>query len=322
VEAVVVEILGEGGEVLDRVRVDRFPATLGRAPASDVVVDDEEASALHARLVRSEDGAVWLEDAGSTNGLFHFQPHEKVDRLPVADRLRVVIGQSTLRFRDPSASVERTRVTAPGQADGGGRRRWIALAAGAVALLASTGLPQWMDRFTRYDKADLAKGPLAMLAVVCAWSSMWAMVNRVTRRRFNFSRHLVAALWIATALNVLNEGAHYLEFALAWDVPFPLDTGYTLAVLGALVYRHLSLCFPWRALRLGLVSGSVCAALFALASVTHYADVPRFRPNPSFPSVMKPPAFRVGPVRELPALLARTERIKTRVDAEALRDPK
>ncbi|HEX4620171.1 MAG TPA: FHA domain-containing protein, partial [Myxococcaceae bacterium] len=271
-EAVVVEILGEGGEVLDRVRVERFPATLGRAPASDVVIDDEEASALHARLVRTEDGAVWLEDAGSTNGLFRLQLHEKVDRLPVGDRLRIVIGQSTLRFRDPSASVERTRVTAPGQVDGGGRRRMLWLAAGVFALLSASWLDQWLGRFSRYEKAELAKEPLAMLAAVCAWAAIWGLVNRVTRRRFNFSRHLTAALWTATGLSVLGDGAQYVAFAVARDVPFLVDTGYTLAVLGALFYRHLTLCFRWRPLRLGLLSGAVAAAIFALGTVTHYAD--------------------------------------------------
>jgi hypothetical protein len=56
--------------------------------------------------------------------------------------------------------------------------------------------------------------------------------------------------------------------------------------------------------------------------VSHYADIPRFRPVPSFPTALKPPVFRVGPVRELPDLLARTDRLKAQLDAAALHDAK
>jgi hypothetical protein len=43
--------------------------TIGRAPASEIVVDDNFASGSHAR-VYGADGAVYLEDLGSTNGTY------------------------------------------------------------------------------------------------------------------------------------------------------------------------------------------------------------------------------------------------------------
>jgi pSer/pThr/pTyr-binding forkhead associated (FHA) protein len=43
--------------------------TIGRAPASEIVVDDDFASGRHARVYGS-DGAVFLEDLNSTNGTF------------------------------------------------------------------------------------------------------------------------------------------------------------------------------------------------------------------------------------------------------------
>ncbi|MDA8268857.1 MAG: FHA domain-containing protein [Actinomycetota bacterium] len=41
--------------------------TVGRAPGCGVRVDDSFTSSLHARLYR-RDGALWIEDLGSTNG--------------------------------------------------------------------------------------------------------------------------------------------------------------------------------------------------------------------------------------------------------------
>jgi hypothetical protein len=42
---------------------------IGRAPGSDIVIDDNYASGKHAR-VYGADGAVYLEDLGSTNGTY------------------------------------------------------------------------------------------------------------------------------------------------------------------------------------------------------------------------------------------------------------
>ena len=71
--------------------------TLGRAPDSTVVIDDDYASSRHARIYPSE-GAWFVEDLGSTNGTW-------IDRaritsptvLPVGAALR--IGRTTMQLQ-------------------------------------------------------------------------------------------------------------------------------------------------------------------------------------------------------------------------------
>lgn len=71
--------------------------TLGRAPDSTLVIDDDYASSRHARIYPSE-GAWFVEDLGSTNGTW-------IDRsritsptvLPVGTPLR--IGRTTLQLQ-------------------------------------------------------------------------------------------------------------------------------------------------------------------------------------------------------------------------------
>jgi pSer/pThr/pTyr-binding forkhead associated (FHA) protein len=41
---------------------------IGTAADCDIVVQDDYASSRHARVTRSEDGRVWVEDLASTNG--------------------------------------------------------------------------------------------------------------------------------------------------------------------------------------------------------------------------------------------------------------
>ena len=44
--------------------------TIGRNYPVDIDVPDEYVSNLHARLTQDDDGQVWVEDLGSTNGTF------------------------------------------------------------------------------------------------------------------------------------------------------------------------------------------------------------------------------------------------------------
>jgi signal transduction histidine kinase len=49
-------------------RLDRFPATLGRDPDNDVVLNDRSVSRRHAQIILSEDRA-FIKDLGSANGI-------------------------------------------------------------------------------------------------------------------------------------------------------------------------------------------------------------------------------------------------------------
>jgi len=73
------------------------PVTIGRAPTSTVVIEDDYASANHARIVPG-DGEWIVEDLGSTNGTF--VGNKRVTTpvpLPVGVPLRV--GQTVLQLR-------------------------------------------------------------------------------------------------------------------------------------------------------------------------------------------------------------------------------
>ena len=80
--------------------LDSAPLTVGRGPANDVSLDnDDYASTQHARIEPRRDG-IWIEDVGSTNGTF-----VNGDRVDEARRLKpgdvIRIGATDLRF-EPS----------------------------------------------------------------------------------------------------------------------------------------------------------------------------------------------------------------------------
>jgi FHA domain len=71
--------------------------TIGRAPQSDVQIDDRFASARHAR-VSERDGLYYLEDMGSTNGTYlNGRRVGSVELLRPEDRFR--IGDTEFRYQ-------------------------------------------------------------------------------------------------------------------------------------------------------------------------------------------------------------------------------
>jgi pSer/pThr/pTyr-binding forkhead associated (FHA) protein len=87
---------GRSGEVF---RINRDVMTIGRAPQSDVFLDDITVSREHARLERTPNGLV-LTDQGSLNGTY--VNRERIERALLADGDELQIGKYRLAY------IERT----------------------------------------------------------------------------------------------------------------------------------------------------------------------------------------------------------------------
>lgn len=125
---------GVAGNVFGRTYSLLAPAIVGRAPESDIHLDDQGVSRQHARLRPLEYG-VEIEDLGSTNGTFINGQRITGGIAAVGDE----VAFDQLRFRVggrhvPAHTRLHGRVTAPPKATT--RRAWIAMAvAAAVAIL-------------------------------------------------------------------------------------------------------------------------------------------------------------------------------------------
>lgn len=99
---------------------------IGRSEDNAVVVTDEGVSRFHARLL-FDNGSLWLQDAGSRNGVFvndvRVTGHKA---LKVGDR--IVVAQHTFELHWLEAAASGTPAPAASRpetpADGKARRRW------------------------------------------------------------------------------------------------------------------------------------------------------------------------------------------------------
>ncbi len=73
------------------------PILIGRAEDSTLVLDDDYASARHARLVQQGDGYA-LEDLGSTNGTY-LDRNRVTSTTPVPVGVPIRIGRTVMEFR-------------------------------------------------------------------------------------------------------------------------------------------------------------------------------------------------------------------------------
>ncbi|MDZ3822131.1 MAG: FHA domain-containing protein [Pseudoxanthomonas sp.] len=111
--------------------------TIGRDPASDLVIDEAEVSRHHA-VIDATPAGMFLRDQGSANGTFVNGGWVKDVELKVGDQ----IGFDRNRFLVESLSDARARVSsapaaaAPATTGGGSGLRWAMLAVLAIAAAA------------------------------------------------------------------------------------------------------------------------------------------------------------------------------------------
>lgn len=80
-----------------RIRLGGGPILIGRAEDSTLVLDDDYASARHARLIQQGDGYA-LEDLGSTNGTY-LDRTRVTSTTPVPVGLPIRIGRTVMELR-------------------------------------------------------------------------------------------------------------------------------------------------------------------------------------------------------------------------------
>jgi hypothetical protein len=196
---IAVRVLHQGAVVREHV-IGSLPATIGRDPASNVVLFDASVSRAHARLEESPDGSVVLRDLGSRNGC-HVGP----------------------------ARVESVRLDGPVRCRLGRAELEVVLLSAADTL--SVPASEWhrfeRRRGIRYDLACLAVGVLGSLALSVLDPAFWSPWNK---------QRTVAVLTSVLLTLVLLPVLSFVLFILARAVGRHVRMSDTLQVLSRVVW--------------------------------------------------------------------------------------
>lgn len=299
--ALIVEVIrpGRGGEVRERVRLTDEPLTIGRALDNALVLDDPHVDAHHARLVRDAEGIVSIEDLGSVNRI-ETRAEGHRDRLTVAHGTTVVLGRTTLRFRDEQAIVP-AAIPLHGVTVGGeSPARWYERTNGRLGIVAAAlgiaALDTWLGATERGAASSVFSSLLVGSAVAIVWAGVWAIAARAVLGQFRFLAHVTVfalAVSVYAAIDLLDGWGAFLFPSVT---AFAAIKGLALVVLfSAVVAWHLGSATSlgrrqrWR---IGAVAGVI---VLALLGVSGALKDEAFTAAAQFSGVIKPVSTALVP---------------------------
>lgn len=233
---VIIERFARGGEVAERQRHqlgagDRL--RIGRGYDVDLQIDDAYVAPLHLHVHRDEQGRLWINDAGSRNGLHDLRGRPLRGAQEVRGSLEVQIGHTRLRVLDGLPHVGAERAMDVRRVSG-----WSALG----LLLLSIALGVWGDWLKVVGEPPyqaLAVGSVMAAIFTLAWSFIWSLATRLFAHELRFARHLsIAALGSAIgSLLIILVAQLAFSFDLEW-LPRQAFIGYWL-LFAWVCWRHL-----------------------------------------------------------------------------------
>lgn len=308
-EPVMVVVYDRRGHVRFRQRLAQLPATFGRSPACDVILDDRSISATHARLELDELGRLVLKDAGSKNGLRVGSKRVPEVVFPVARA--VLVGGTRIAVMRPSDPVEKTEVRRRSFLD----VRWTALP--ALALLASAEVAMgWLGSDELKLLKLVAEEVLPVILGIAGWALCWSIASRLAQGMFRFVAHFSLAALVAGAARWLGNGLVPLlgfSFHLSQDLLRWVTHGGALLAGVWLLAQHLDRAATWSTRRSWVIAAVVAVAIGAPLELSALAKADDFDTALGLPRDTFPPAV-AGKAKSLDEFLKATEPLQVQAD--------
>ena len=285
-----IEVEGRDGRPQRLVDVHAWPLTLGRAIDNDIVIDDPHVAPHHARLLPGAGGSLTLEVLDTRNGVQigkRLLARGSSEALP-AGGSNLQLGSTGLRLRLPGEQL------APEKPLPLQQRRGLALALAAGALMvAMEFFSHWLTLDPGADYSSWLSTVIGLPAALLAWCSLWALLSKLFRHRFDFTGHLRIALpWllgISLASSLLPQLCAMLNLPALWHTSNALQ-----AILLALMVRaHLAQALPAhpRAVTAAVALGALAWGGISLAGIYRASDSLSSAP---YMSTLPLPALRLA----------------------------
>jgi hypothetical protein len=287
----VVELVSRGGRVQERTVIDKPAATLGRAYDRDIILNDPYVDAHHLTILNSLDGlSVKIESAQGHTLIDKHTPSGEL--VPVASGTNIVVGKTHLRVLSTQHSVPPVLALKPMD------RVFATLGRPAIALtltLFFIGLAftnQYFQTITDVPWSRWVMQLLTPLLMALGWTSMWALITRVTRGETRFFQHWLAVLLYLTISLVLdliqlvvqfNVGHHLVVEVYEW-----VTSGLALALL---FWLHLHLALRQSRIMRHASAQGIAWAIVAYGILSTQSFEREFKSYPEFESTLLPPGL-------------------------------
>jgi hypothetical protein len=323
---VFVELLDRRGNVRGRIKVDSFPATVGRGYGNAVIVDDRLVNVEHLRLSVDSEAGIIVEDLNTVNGTRLSKSQERMERhrVPAGGEAVIRIGQTVLRLRGddfvvgPVAS-SRTLIGPFGRRI---ENSMIAL----LAFVAGFGLnvltfAQEINKKVIWS--DLTLMSLVLLIVFALWAGFWSFLNRLVAHSFRFMTHLGISGIASIVLLILFTAEEYFEFLFSAPVAAKVFgfAGFAV-VFSLLLYTHLSVMSESSKRKRMFSSALISAGIVGILLLFNYANEKEFSNELRFSHVIKPLGRRWVRTMSSDEFFGDLHKLRAKIDAMAQEGPR
>ncbi len=308
-----IEILDGKGGVSERIAVDGFPVTIGRAYGNQVILTDPFVCPLHLKIAQDEQGRLLASDLESVNGVYPALGNERVAQLELQSGSQFRIGHTLLRY----VSVD--HLLAPTLVDGAVKVSRLASPYAAVILGAVLVLLLCLDAYLssveRVTVAKIIGETWITVSMMATWAGMWALASRIVVSRFNFARHVTIACLALLTISALGVVAEWSEFFLP-RVPMLWIAGvfgYGL-VLAGLIYGHLGSASPLRRRSRLWTAAAISLVVVGTSAISDFAARSKFSTIMEYTGVLKPIDAAWVPATSVEEFVASSEKLKKDLD--------
>jgi len=311
-----IEILDGKGGVVERVAVDSFPTTVGRAYSNHVILNDPYVCPMHLKIEPDEQGRLIARDLGSVNGLRADAQSGRVASLEVRSGTNFRVGRTLLRFcsvEHPSSATIKDNENGPSR-----------LASPTVAVIAGLAmflllcLDSYLGMVERGTVAGIIAEPVFTFAMLLVWSGLWALASRIVVSRFHFNRHVTIVCGAIAGFFVLGFCSEWLEFLFP-AVPVLRVAGLfgSAVIVAALVYAHLGFASAMRRRSRLWAALSVSAAMAGVSVISDFASRSKFSNVMEFSGIVKPIEAAWLPTISMDQFIDRSQKLKQELDTLA-----
>lgn len=312
------EAFDRHGALLARTPITRWPVTVGRGLACDLVLDDPFVAPEHLRIDRVAGAAhgIEVELLHTRNGArLGRKQHQDGERFDWPAGTAVELGRThlTLRLADVPIAEEQALPRFPW--------RTLATTAALLALvLAAALLAAWLDAHDAGKYLKSLPGVLLIVLVVLgAWSGAWSAANKLFAGRLQFWRHVRIASAIYLAADAVQLASHFAAFAFSWELLARFAHLLPALVLAGGLYAHLRAILPRR--RVGLAWMVVAAVALGVPAWLGAQWLSNMRlSNTLYMSSLFPPSLRAAPAVPVGEFLQDARALRGKLDRRLLDD--
>jgi hypothetical protein len=285
-----VEILDRRFRVRERIKLDRFPTTIGRAYTNDIIIDDRFVSPVHLSISIDDKGNIRAEDTGSRNGTYISGTSEVIKEVVLGRETILRIGSSVLRFRSSDYAVGPEIVSD----SGGGLFNWISEKRGrAVALFMSSYffilLSNVVHSYDRVFEVKFLGGIFLVGLLFAMWTGLWSLINRLVSHSFTFLPHLAIAgigVFLFWLFDIIDE---YYSFLFSpGDLMIYIKFAGMAIIFYFVIFGHMTVIKNIVHNKKQAIAAVITVCIFSSFGVFYYLGMSGFTHNPEFEFALKP----------------------------------